>query len=56
LLGVIVPLVKGKKATTKKGIEQNTKIEIKSGKKPAQAYAISNSVARKERSKINKRK
>ena len=50
-----MPNIKGKAATTKKGIQKNTAIEIKAGKKPAQAYAISNSIARKERSKVRKK-
>ena len=42
-----MPLIKGKKAKTKKGIEENTKREIEAGKSPKQAYAISNNVGRK---------
>lgn len=35
-----MPLLEGKKATTKKGVQENTKREIEVGKEPDQAYAI----------------
>lgn len=47
-----MPLVKGKKATTKEGVRENTKREIEAGKKPAQAYAIAQSVKREEAKKL----
>ena len=47
----MMPLVKGKKAKTKKGIQENIHREIKSGKKPAQATAIAYSVAGKSKKK-----
>jgi len=46
-----MPLVEGKKATTKKGIQENTKREIESGKKPDQAYAIAESKKRESEKK-----
>ncbi len=39
-----MPLVKG---TSKQAIEENTKREIEAGKKPNQAYAIANAMARR---------
>jgi hypothetical protein len=35
-----MPLIEGKKAATKKGVQENTKREIEAGKEPDQAYAI----------------
>ena len=49
-----MPLIKGKKAATKKGISENISREISSGKKPSQAAAIAYSVARKAKSKKKK--
>lgn len=46
-----MPLVKGEKAKSKKGISKNIAAEIKAGKKPAQAAAIAYSVAGKSRKK-----
>lgn len=46
-----MPLVKGMKAKTRKGFNQNVKTEIESGKPPKQAVAISYSVARKSKKK-----
>ena len=46
-----MPLVKGKKASTKKGFSKNVSTEIKSGKKPAQAVAIAYSEARSGKKK-----
>lgn len=46
-----MPLVK---STSKKVVQENTKREIESGKKPAQAYAIAKSVQR-EASKEKKK-
>ena len=50
-----MPLIKGKKAKTKKGISSNISTEIKSGKNPSQAAAIAYSVADKKK-KPKKRK
>ena len=46
-----MPLLKGKKATTKAGVQENTRREIASGRKADQAYAIANSVKREEAKK-----
>lgn len=45
-----MPLIKGAKAKTKKGIASNIKKEINSGKEKNQAIAIAFSVAKKTRS------
>jgi hypothetical protein len=42
-----MPLVKGKKAKTKKGFSENVKREMEAGKPQKQAVAIAYSVARK---------
>jgi len=47
-----MPLVKGKKAKTKKGISKNISAEIKAGKPKKQAIAISLSLAGKTKKKI----
>jgi len=39
-----MPLIKGKKASTRKGFSENVKKEMKSGKKQSQAVAIAYSV------------
>ena len=51
-----MPLTKGKKATTKKGISENIKKEIHAGKPQKQAVAIALSEARRGDSKIKKPK
>ena len=51
-----MPLIKGKKAATKKGISENISREIRSGRKPDQAAAIAYSVAKEAKSKSKKKK
>jgi hypothetical protein len=51
---VKMPLVKGKKAKTKKGISSNIKAEIKAGKPQKQAVAIAMNVAGKSKKKRKK--
>lgn len=46
-----MPLVKGKKAKTKKGFSENVKREIESGKSQAQSVAIAYSEAGKGKKK-----
>lgn len=46
-----MPLVKGKKARTKKGFAENVKKEIKAGRPKKQALAIAYSVAKKKKKK-----
>lgn len=46
-----MPLVKGRAATTKAGVQENTRREIAAGKPPKQAYAIAQSVKRTEAKK-----
>ena len=46
-----MPLVKGVKAKTKKGIGENIRREINSGKPQRQAVAIALSVAKKKSTK-----
>lgn len=46
-----MPLVKGKAAKTKKGISENIRREIKSGKSQRQSVAIALSVAGKSKKK-----
>ena len=46
-----MPLVKGPKAKTKKGISENIRKEVKSGKDVKQAAAIAYSIARKSKKK-----
>jgi hypothetical protein len=46
-----MPLVKGKKAKTKKGFGENVKREMEAGKKQSQAVAIAYSEARKSKKK-----
>lgn len=50
-----MPLVKGKKASTKKGFGENIKIEMEAGKPQKQAVAIAESVAGKSRKKKGKK-
>ena len=49
-----MPLKRGAKARTKKGIARNIRTEIHAGKKPAQAIAIAMSLAGKSRKKRKK--
>lgn len=51
-----MPLVKGKKATTKEGISENIRREIKAGKPQKQAVAIALSQARRSSGKKRKKK
>lgn len=51
-----MPLVKGKKATTRKGISENIKREISAGKPQKQAVAIALSQARRSGAKVPKKK
>jgi hypothetical protein len=51
-----MPLLKGKKACTKKGISQNIRAEVQAGKPQKQAVAIGFSVCRQEKKKKAKRK
>ena len=46
-----MPLIKGKKAKTKKGIASNISKEIKAGKPQKQAIAIAMNVAGKSKKK-----
>jgi len=46
-----MPLVKGKKAKSKKGFSQNVKAEVEAGKPKKQAVAIAYSEARKGKKK-----
>ena len=46
-----MPLVKGKKAKTRKGFSENVKREMEAGKKQSQAVAIAYSQARKKKKK-----
>lgn len=49
-----MPLVKGKKAKTKKGISENIRREMGAGKPQKQAIAIAMSVAGKSRKRKKK--
>jgi hypothetical protein len=51
-----MPLVKGKKASTRKGFSENVRREKKEGKKTDQAVAIAYSEARKGKKKAVKKK
>jgi hypothetical protein len=51
-----MPLIRGKKAATRKGISENIKIEMAEGKPQKQAIAIALSQARKGGAKIPKKK
>lgn len=46
-----MPLVKGKKASSKKGFSKNVEAEMKAGKPQKQAVAIAYSEARKGKKK-----
>jgi hypothetical protein len=50
-----MPLIKGKKAATKKGFTENIKREIKAGKPQKQAVAIAYAQARKGMKKTKKK-
>lgn len=49
-----MPLVKGKRAKTKKGFSENVKTEIHAGKPQKQAVAIAYSLARRGEKKKKK--
>ncbi len=49
-----MPLVKGKKARTRKGFSSNVKKEMEAGKPQAQSVAIAYSLARKRKKKKKK--
>lgn len=51
-----MPLVKGKKARTKKGFSENIEREMEAGKPQKQAVAIAYSEARNSKSKPRKKK
>ncbi len=51
-----MPLVKGKKAKTRKGFSENVRTEIKEGKPQKQAVAIAYSLARRGDKKTKTRK
>lgn len=51
-----MPLLKGKKAKTKKGFKQNIKTEVKAGKPVKQAVAIAYSLKRGGKKKTGKKK
>ena len=46
-----MPLIKGKKAKTKKGFSENIRCEMEAGKKQSQAVAIAYSEAGKSKKK-----
>lgn len=50
-----MPLVKGKAAKTKKGVSENIRREMKSGRPQKQAVAIALSVAGKSKKKRKKK-
>lgn len=51
----IMPLVKGKKASSKEGFSDNVRAEMKSGKPQKQAVAIAYSEAREGKKKAKKK-
>lgn len=50
-----MPLVKGKKAKTRKGFSENVRREMEAGKPQKQAVAIAYSQARKKKKKTKKK-
>lgn len=50
-----MPLVKGKKASSKKGFSENVKREVEAGKPQKQAVAIAYSEARRGKNKVKKK-
>jgi Family of unknown function (DUF6496) len=51
-----MPLIKGKKAKSRKGISENIRREMHAGKKQKQSIAIALSIARKAGAQIPKKK
>jgi len=51
-----MPLLKGKKAKTRKGVSENIRREMRAGKGQKQSIAIALSIARKAGAKIKKKK
>jgi len=51
-----MPLVKGKKARTRKGFSENIKRSMREGKPQKQAIAIAYSVARQSKRALKKKK
>ncbi|MGC1879543.1 MAG: DUF6496 domain-containing protein [Rhabdochlamydiaceae bacterium] len=51
-----MPLVKGKRSTTREGISQNIRREVHAGRPQKQAIAIALSQARRSGAKIPKKK
>ena len=51
-----MPLVKGKKASSKKGFSENIRREMQFGKPQKQAVAIAYSEARRGKKRMNKKK
>lgn len=56
ILEINMPLIKGKKASSKKGFSENVKREVKEGKPKKQAVAIAYSEAREGKKKAKKKK
>jgi len=50
-----MPLAKGRKAQSRKGINENIRREIRAGKRPTQAVAIAYSMAGRSRKKSKSR-
>lgn len=51
-----MPLVKGKRASTKEGFSENIRREMKAGKPQKQSVAIAYSEARRGKKKLRKKK
>jgi hypothetical protein len=56
MIGGEMPLLRGIKARTKKGISENIRREISSGKPRKVAIAIAHSMARKRKKKVKKKR
>lgn len=52
--GLVMPMVKGAKAKTRKGFSKNVETEMKAGKPQKQAVAIAYSEAREKKKKGRK--